>query len=117
MNGNPKINPAHHYGIDEDDLEELDDISLTSDLNEAIGDFDVSDSESDTGFQSHDQTVTDDAGTTMDEVSIDELLASMSPDYQNQLEEAASESDLEDTGTFDALEILISPKELFPDEH
>lgn len=116
MNGNPKISPTHTYSFDEDDLEALDDFSLTSDLDETIADFDESVAESDAGFRSNQATTTDDTGTTMDDVSIDELLESMSPDYQNQLEESTSESDLEDTGTHAALEILISPKELFPDD-
>ena len=108
MKGNAKISPNDTYIFDEDDLEEFDDISLTSALKAASTDEDAGEP------PVLEEPVSVVPENTMDDVSIDELLASMSEDYQHQSEKDLADSDLEDTGTHAALEVLIAPDVLFP---
>lgn len=106
----PKVSPTHTYVFDHDDLEELDELSYTAIMGEVSTAFaaqqdESADSQADTGSSVEHEL----AESTLDDVSIDELLAGAEPDNS----ETSTESDLEDTGTFLPGEVLMPPEEIF----
>jgi hypothetical protein len=112
----PKVSPTHTYVFDNDDLEELDELSYTAIMSEVgtaleaqLQDESSAGSQAGMGSPSENEL----AESVLDDVSIDELLAGADPDNDTADSEESAESDIEDTGTFLPGDVLMPPDEMF----
>lgn len=118
MAHDPKLSPNDTYVFDNEDLEELDELSLTSVMREA--DTTLNPSEDEPAGASSPETsefvCMPAVDSTMDGTSINNLLEQFGPHADATGDAVMPESDTEKTGTFASDEVLLSPEEMFSKE-
>jgi hypothetical protein len=106
MNAKPKVRPENTHILDEEDVDQLDSLSITAILDEAM-EADGSPSAPPRAPTPREQPAHGiDREPTIDELMEEPVFAS---------EDTVQEMALEDTGTFEALDVLLPPELIFGD--
>lgn len=106
MKAKPKVSPAGTYILEEDDVDILDGLSITAVLDEATDALAPSAPNQDRPARDAEPADSIEREPTIDELLEEPIVTS---------EETSEEPTLEDTGTFEALDVLLAPELLFGD--